>query len=72
MLKTKILSIAMSVVTLVSAGCIGVSATELSEANLINNTALFWEEEEAPDCKFYANIDGVVRECTREEYAILL
>ncbi len=30
--------------------------------------ALFWYEEEAPDCKFYAEIDGVYRECSREEY----
>ena len=32
--------------------------------------ALFWYEEEAPGCKFYAEIDGVYRECSREEYEI--
>lgn len=30
--------------------------------------AMLWEEEQAPDCKFYATIDGVTRECTKEEY----
>ncbi|MBO5408720.1 MAG: FtsW/RodA/SpoVE family cell cycle protein [Clostridia bacterium] len=32
------------------------------------SAALFWYEQESADCKFYAPIDGVVRECSREEY----
>lgn len=30
--------------------------------------AMLWENQQAPDCKFYATIDGVTRECTKEEY----
>lgn len=30
--------------------------------------AMLWEDQQAPNCKFYATIDGVTRECTREEY----
>ncbi len=29
---------------------------------------MFWTEQESPNCKFYAEIDGVVQECSREEY----
>lgn len=70
MLKSKVIPIVISVVTLISASCMCASANSLSDTQPIHNTALFWEEQEAPNCKFYANINGVVRECTREEYAL--
>ena len=68
----KLLSMLLTVFMLVSltSFCCYAETTEELSSVIEDSDALFWTEQEAEDCKFYATIDGVYRECTREEYAM--
>jgi len=58
----KIVSIFMGIIIMLLMGCIGIFAKSISIHESISY------EKVSPDVKYYAEIDGVVRECTKEEY----